>query len=403
MEPYVYTFLLLIMLFALYKAGVSIQEKGTIFSVTVIIAILLYTFNEGLRFGRGIDYNLYALDYNSLSRYSIVLEWDLGFNLFTRILIVLGFPWQGCVLIISFIFIISAVLFLKSYREVLPYALPLFIFFSLKETENMVRWYLGYSFILIALSFLFKEGKKMKIMFWGMSILACSIHMGLFPIPIIFYVVYILRRPLLSPFWVFILYLLIGFLFQTTYMLEFEDQANILFSYFGNVNDRFSNYSNNTELWLTSTYSGLKKSPFPTIQEIVFLFCIVYLGYYVTKNKSRKLIYAYNLFVIGLLFNPVGKQIELAWRYDQVLMFFRGIVVAYIIKYIFLRNIYKVNLVIVVLSIIVCLNMGRKMLVTPFYDYPNHYLYVWDQHGRTYSQMVDMWRRDSMKSVYKNK
>ena len=39
----------------------------------------------------------------------------------------------------------------------------------------------------------------------------------------------------------------------------------------------------------------------------------------------------------------------------------------------------------------------------PFYDNPEHYLYVWDAEGRTYESMCDMWIDDTKASDSKKK
>ena len=46
------------------------------------------------------------------------------------------------------------------------------------------------------------------------------------------------------------------------------------------------------------------------------------------------------------------------------------------------------------LSILLIINMGRIILVTPFRTEPEKFLYVWNSNGRTYESMYDMWIND---------
>ena len=150
MVPWIYDFLLLIMLFVLYRAGKSIAKTGKIWSLAGFSAILVYTLNEGLRFGRGIDYNLYGMVYERLEATG-QSDWDISFQFVARVLIDLNIPWQGYVILMSFVFILAMLIMLKVYQEIIPYALPLFALFSAGTVENMVRWYFGFSFIMIGL------------------------------------------------------------------------------------------------------------------------------------------------------------------------------------------------------------------------------------------------------------
>jgi hypothetical protein len=84
----------------------------------------------------------------------------------------LGIPYQGFILLCSFILITCGVSFLKKHSEVLLYSLPLFFSVSLLA-ENLIRWFLGFSFVLLALSAL-SEGRNIKFVIW--SVLGGCFH-----------------------------------------------------------------------------------------------------------------------------------------------------------------------------------------------------------------------------------
>lgn len=403
MVQIVYTLLLLLMLFALYRCGKALKTDMRLLSSSGLIAILVYTLNEGLRFGRGIDYNLYGMAYEKLESADDA-TWDFGFQSVARIMLALDIPWQGFVIIMSMIFIIATIFFLREYKDVLPYALPLFVFFSLDGTENLVRWYLGFSFVLIGLFYLLKDDCKQNIKFWAFSVLACTFHLGLLPLPLIFYLLYLLRRPILSPIWILLLYFSIAFLFRTDFMLQFVGVVNVLSEVGGGASERMAGYSDRAEYWLTGGFAGTEgHSPFPGIQEMIFLCLLVWVGYKVVANIGKKGIFAYNMFVIGLLINPLARQIELVLRYDQTFMIFRAIVLAYIIEYVVVKNTIKLAHMTWLFLVAIILNIGRVMLFVPFYTNPEHYLYIWDSNGRTYESMYDMWIEDMFNSNSKKR
>ena len=59
-----YDLLFLLMLCILFFCGKEISKTGKIFSKGGIIAIVAFTLNEGLRYGRGIDYNVYGRNFD---------------------------------------------------------------------------------------------------------------------------------------------------------------------------------------------------------------------------------------------------------------------------------------------------------------------------------------------------
>lgn len=394
MIPIIYSILLLFMLFILNRAGMQIKKANNIIVPTVVLAIAVYTLNEGLRFGRGIDYNIYGMNYEVLERGGDT-RWDFVFKVIAQGLIALGIPWQGYVILMSFVFIVATVLLLKEYKDVLPFALPLFVLFSISATENMVRWYLGFSFIMIGLAFLLGDGKKRKSYFFFFCVFACTFHLALAPIPIILYLVTLWKSPFLKPLYVLTLYFVIAFSFQTEFMLQFVEFANML----SMVSERFEHYGNKAEYWLTGGFAGTEgRSALPNIQELMFLCCIVILGYYAVKKSNWKYAYAYNLFIIGFLIYPIANQIELVGRFAQPFLFFRAIVFASILEYIYSKKTVVVNKMALLISLLVFLNMGRRILMAPFRMDADYYLYVWNSDGKSYQSMYDMRISDMHKS-----
>ena len=230
---------------------------------TAMPSIIIYTLNEGLRFGRGIDYNIYAKDfvYNTGNQY--FENGDLGFRYIGMLLQSLGMPFQAFVLLMSFILILSVLIFIRNFKECAPFALPLFLLLFYTATENLMRWFLGFSFVLIGFSFIVQENKPIKnyIYFTLFSLLSFFFHFAIIIIPIIYIVLIRFKRPLLKPVVSISLFVLIALSFQTSIMLSLKEYLNV----FSMLSDKSTFYIDNAEQWLTGGASGLVFSAFPEL------------------------------------------------------------------------------------------------------------------------------------------
>lgn len=379
-----YVFLLLLMLYILYQSGRRLQKHYKIMSGAGIAAILAYTLNEGLRFGRGVDYNLYWKKFEDIAAGGDSKE-NIGFLLWEKFFATLDLPWQTCIIAMSMVYIISLLFFLRCYKDVAVWALPLFVLLSKDTVDNMVRWYLAFSFVLIGLTYMLQGEKLRKFILY--SLLGCTIHYAMLPIPILFFFMWKLKKPLLSPILSIPIFFAVALFFKTEFMLHFVDLVNALTM----VSEKFEHYGNNAEYWLTSGYSGRTRSSMPGMSEILFLCVIVYYGYKLVKTKGDKYVFAYNLFLIGLITKPIAMQIELVARFNAILYFFRAIVLSYILSDLFVKKTMKVVPVLQLFVVLILLNYGRTFLTKPFGNHPKRYLYVWNKGKETPDSMIQMW------------
>jgi hypothetical protein len=223
---------------------------------------------------------------------------------------------------------------MKHYRAVIVYALPLWALFSKSAVENMVRWYLAFSFVMIGLSFLMSNGKQSKLKYLLFCFIGCTIHYAIFPIPIAFYFLYFRKTPLISPIIAIVAFAFIAIFFETSYMLRFVDVVNFL----GTISEKFSGYSENVEFWLTNNASGTDSSNIGVFNTPFCIFLTI-VGYKCSMQAGEKYVFAYNLFLIGFVFRGLAVRVELLGRFDQIFYFFRAIVFAAIIKMLVLRMI----------------------------------------------------------------
>ena len=391
MIPYIYAFLFVTMFLILFWAGKKLNKNNIkIYSFPGIVAIMVYILNEGLRFGRGIDYNKYWEWYMETER-GWETNLNYGYLLIQKFFIFFNLPFQSLVLFMSFMFIFASLLFMKSYKTIFYLAMPLWLFYTLFAAENMVRWYLAFSFILIGLYFLMNGHNHPRKKFFILCFIGCTIHYGITPIPFIFYILYYKRAPLISPAKAVILFAIISLLFESSFMLHF---VNIV-KYLSLVSDRFAGYGNNAEYWLTNNASGVDST---NIGIIDTLFCIflALIGYNCSKEHGHNCIYAYNLFLIGFVFRGMSRQVELLARFDEIFYFFRSIVFACILKTILLYKI-RYRFFVLSFSIFFLTIYFFRPLVNPFKNNPRKYLYVWNSNGETPNSMLQMYLMEKYK------
>lgn len=376
MIPFIYDLFLFLMLLIIYKAAKELQKNDTkILSRPGICIITVYTLNEGLRFGRGVDYCNYWPDYEELAKTG-ESSYEIGYHTMSYLLALCGLPFQALVMLLSFLFILSTLTFMKSYKDILPWALVFFVFFSLKSVENMIRWYTAFSFILIGFHFLLKEDRgHLNKLFVFFCLFSCLFHIAILVIPFFSYIIWKFKRPLLPPFVTILLFFVITITFESESMAQFADMVNEL----STISDRFQQYGDKAEYWLTSGFRGIERQGMPGKKEMLFLFFITYYGYIAVKDSSKPTIYAYNLFLVGLLLYPISRQIELVERFQQPFFFFRGIVLATIIYKFFVRRVVRLNTFVYIVSVLILINEGWETLTEPFYSSPYKFMYVWNK------------------------
>jgi len=397
---FTYIVLLLLMLFVLFRSGIRLQKKYRIWSGAGIVAILVYTLNEGLRFGRGIDYNLGGIGYESYISYSKTdLINYIGYEYLVRILVNLGVPWQGAVMLMSFLFIVGLLYLMRSFKKVLPFALPLFVLVSSGTVENLFKWYLAFSFFMIGLSYQLEQLDKLNVKYVIFSCVAILFHTAFIPVPIIFYLLTKLDKPLLPPILSIPLFFAIAFLFQTSFMLNFVDFFNTA----ALLSDRLGRFTEDAEMWLTQGFHGRETMALPGIVELLYLMTVTLLGYKCVKLMGQKYIYIYNLFLIGFFLKPITNQIPLFARYDEVFFFFRAIVFACILqiiykeKKVFLRPIYLIA------ALLIFLVWSYSFIRNPIKGIPEKYLYVWNKGNLSYDDMIIIWQEQQDKKSDKIK
>lgn len=359
-------FLLIVVLFNVKKISKTNKVENILkFWPT----ILSYTLVSGLRWGRPYDYNVYYYVYNDIvSGYGRTDNEPL-FTLLVKIAGAMGCDWQGFVIFMSFVLITSGCYFLKSYPQYLTLSLPLFCL-SLTFAENVMRWYLGYSFVLIGLSFLMLKNDYKKFIVF--SLLGFFIHYGLLINIILLLLICLIRKPL-NPRVAFIIYVCVLLFFS---MSVFSQLANVVSKI--NIGTRFLSYQENAQMWLDADMqqSTGQTGVFTFVENLFFFY-----GGYKLCSKSPKFIKMYNIAVIACIFYPIAMQLELLIRINSVLYMFKYIVMGFLLKDILLNKSYYpkyyLNLVVVF-----CIYYFYSLVFHDAFMIGSEHYFIWDADGR---------------------
>lgn len=347
-------------------------SKDSSKKVFLIIPILIISLNEGLRFGRGTDYNVYFFNYHNIISDYDVRSNELLFVALCKLNDMLGLPYQGLVYFMSLILIVSGAFFLKNHKNIIPFALPLFMLFTI-EAENLMRWFTAFSFLLIGISCLEQNNIKYFVVF---SVCAFLFHSGIIVVIPIFLFLHYVRKPLLKPLFSCVIYIFIYLFFKTSFMLNFVQYMNV----FSGMT-QFAGYVENADEWLTGTANFVAQKL--NIGIVVMDLIVIKIGYEMLIYKP-KLTYLYNLCLIGTILSPALNQIEILYRLCLLFKLFQFVIIAYAVY--FFICIRRKSTIYFIMTWIVILNLIRihifNILLSPYTS--NSYLYVWDKMGREF-------------------
>lgn len=333
-----------------------------------IIPTIIFGLIEGLRYMRGTDYSIYYERYTTITSLSIwSYEEDPLFVLLGQFLSNLNIPFQGFIILCSSILIFSSFFLLKEQKHLMLFSLPIITILGMLDAENLIRWYLAFSFLIIAIYYLTKNKYTYFFIF---SIIACGFHLGLIlVIPIYFLIHYLKDRILIKPVYACLFFIILWQTFRPEFMLIFIDIfANI--AGFG----RYTSYINNIDDWLTGDNKQLEM--IVTKTDIFRFLFLIYYGYKVAKKQKYPYIYFYNLFLIGAITYPALHIIELPYRYNLLFIFFEAFVAAAILnEYLILRKKKDMH---TLLSLLYLYPILKVVLLYPFVCDITQLLFIWN-------------------------
>ena len=389
-----FVFLRIVLFLIFLAAGyfLSKSETNKQYWKIALFPIIAFAIISGLRFGREVDYNVYYNIYTFGVREGeeFLFAWLIDiFNSF-------GIPYFVFVLFCSTFLIISFLYVLSKFKAASFFILPLFLC-NIDSFENLIRWYLAFSFVLIALGYLLDKRYYMAVC---LSIASYFIHEGMaiiVPLIAIFYI-FTNKKILIHP-------IITIMLFVTALILssvEYLQQLGLLLNYFdfGFLSDRGEDYISKIDD-ITSgefgTVGVLERSIFKNIRLFVCYAFPLYFGAKYFKrieieNEFPKIIWLYNLAVLSIIIMPLFSLVELFNRISEALMNLSLVVVGITI---FIshqqRDFNKIAYRWLLISFLFLL---YPVVKTPFDRTENHeMLFIWDADGRE-SLPIEYFDRD---------
>lgn len=343
--------------------------------VSFLPTIIIFTLYSGLRWGRGTDYNIYYWVYNDINKGISREDNEALFELLVKFFGFLGLEWQHFVAFMSFFLIFAGCYFLKKNDKALSFSLPFFVL-GVGLAENLMRWYLGFSFILIGLYYLLENKQKWFFIF---STLGFFVHYGLIIVIIVFYLVWVIfKKPIFTPLIAFSLYLALFFLFDPQFMGNFTDIIQQI-----DLGTRFLSYQNNAEAWLTGEANDDVRTQL-SISNIITTAFLIYAGYiYYKKNKTHDIACMYNWALLGWILRPAATQIEIAMRIHAPFFLMGHIYTAYLCYDILIKRKNQYNSLL--------RNITTLFFIYTLYSYIFKYVFnleefntyfIWDSAGR---------------------
>jgi hypothetical protein len=374
---YIFISTLLYVLFAIYGYRASKKNKNNFYKnywSVVLLPIILYSFIEGLRYDRGVDYMLYLERYTSFS--SSYLDERAFFDWFNFGMISIGIPFYIAFIIYSLVFISAVLFFLKDYREVAHYSFLLLLPATLFYSETFISQFFSISFVFIAIKYILR-GYWIKFLIF--ATIAVLFHNSSAFIILIIILLLKYNKP-------FNIYLTIPIYVFFSLLFDMKN-ISLITPYLGRINlggdNHMQLYVENADVWFSkeAVNSIYEQNIIAKIANFLFDVSILIAGSilvesYKNRNKEQSLVLFYNLFAIGAILYQAFFQIELMRRLAIEMYLFWFIVVAYIINYYQMKRktspLFK-YMVIIIVTYVISLCFKYVFLVQDS-------LFIWDKY-----------------------
>ena len=306
-----YVFLHSLLLLIIYIYGLKIATLKSIKRYWHIawIPIIAFTVEEGFRWGRHIDWCAYYYQYQYMLD-GFKTTHEPFFRFIWGIFAFFDLPYPIVIAFCSFLLVFSLFYFFKPYNKLAYILLVFLIVWIAPKAMNLIRWYMGISFLLIAFRF-YLNGKKLISYVW--FFFSFFTHYAMLPLIVLIFFVSSWKRRFCKPWVLIIISISLILFFNTSFMAHFVPLVENLSEI-----ERFSGYAMNAEGWLTGDLQNAtieKKSALIYIlTSLPFYFYIVY-GY----NETKEEIMFYNLAIIGISLRSISSGLELLGRYSASL------------------------------------------------------------------------------------
>lgn len=371
-------------MFAFYLSGRLISNSSSrkvlnnqSYWRAAIPIIVMYGIFMGLRFGRMIDYNIYYVHYEEIVKnINDKRGVEPLFALLMHAFGLLNLKYYHFILFTSLLTICSFLTYVRKKQDIVFLAVILF----LSETfmaENLIKWYVAFSFFLYALHYYQEHKIKKAALFIVISV---CFHIGMLFAVIPFILLMCVKKNLPSKI-CFILFIISSFVGS----VNFLNILSPLMPYMG-INEKLALYALQYNDIITGKFGIMgmndQKNWFEIIRNIIAFGVPILIAPKLLK-KRKFTTYELNAFYIGTILQPIFIQVEILGRISGVFHFFQIIICSYVYVYV-LRNKNEISpylyhfmllglIFIVWPSIRLCMGVGRNEW--------NQLLFIWDVNG----------------------
>jgi hypothetical protein len=328
--------------FLIFGYLVSIRKGGGKYRFNywrlAIPPIVLYCITYGFRYAWGTDYfsykSLYEVGFTGNTKTIESIEYF--FKLINEVLHLFNAPFYFAFFTYSFLFIFGVFFLLKSHRQIVFIALPIFYFMTAYQSSNLVRNCISIGFLYISISYLLKNKWKPFVIVFISSFLTHSSVIFYFPIMIILKYYDIFKN-----LWLILILYCISYFISSLDIGEFLTIAieSTRFFFTGEISNfiKFGSYFDSTQHFHYISGENVigKLADIRFIQLIFFtLIDIVIIYYGFGLKKLKKYVnfgYFYNLTILGIIFYRPLYGFELPMRLNFFYWWFLFIVIPYIL------------------------------------------------------------------------
>ena len=364
---YILFHLLLAIILFYYGKQISCKSINSYWKLS-FIPILAFTIEEGLRWGRNIDWCVYYYVYNDYLQ-GFSSNHEILFQAIWKLYAFFNLPYPIIIASCSCLLIFAIFYFAKTYKSVSYILIPFIVFSCAGTATNLIRWYMGFSFLLIAIKLYQEEKRTLAILLATCSV--CT-HIGLIIAVPIFYVLLTYNKVLFKPFAAIIISILLSVLFDPAIMGKFA----FIFDLFKGF-DRFDTYASDAAGWLIGEGQNAdseRRSTSALLIANIPLWVYILVGYKICQNLN--LIKVYNLMLVGIYLKNTASGLELMGRFAYLFEPFICVMASYGILHLIKQKRTFANTILLFISVIYIL---RKLYVfcAPM-EYEEFMHYVWD-------------------------
>jgi len=314
-DLFIYNLLKAILLVTLLVVGYSISTTKKNVFIYIFLAVIAFSLIEGLRWDRGPDYyNNYLM---LTSNNSGLTKSEPVFNFIISILRdYLSIPFWGSFIVFSFLYIYSYTKAVMEFPKTALWALPIMFITTVDAHENLVRQFIGISFVLFAYTAYIRKKSIISVL---CIICAVNIHYSgaIIVAAFIFIKFFKPGNIIKSPIYLLAIYLILYFFWDVAYLNQFT-------SFFESIDsgvDSMQGYLDNAERWFSDEGSLSKLHNTSGIVSIANMFfdllvnsVVIYYGYYAIK-KDNRLDIPYWFTYTAIIIFTIGGDVEIYGRF----------------------------------------------------------------------------------------